>query len=151
MSHFFIFIHEYIIFPLHSSSYSLFLCSPPPHATPDRTCLSSYSVFEKRELPCDTSMYICIIIWFGSCLLFSPFYLSPLLMVISTGLKIIYSFLYGKYINIFTSLMSFFYTSSPVRCLPLAWPVFHSCASLFRCLLFCGIFALVLYLYMHCA
>jgi hypothetical protein len=30
---------------------------------------------------------------------FLPFYLSRLLMVISTGLKILYSFLYRKYIN----------------------------------------------------
>jgi hypothetical protein len=30
---------------------------------------------------------------------FSPFYLSPLLMVSSTGLKILYSFLYRKYIT----------------------------------------------------
>jgi hypothetical protein len=32
-------------------------------------------------------------------LYFSPFYLSPILMVISTGSKILYSFLYRKYIN----------------------------------------------------
>jgi hypothetical protein len=32
-------------------------------------------------------------------LYFSPFYLSPLLRAISTGLKILDSFLYRKYIN----------------------------------------------------
>jgi hypothetical protein len=30
---------------------------------------------------------------------FSPFYISPLLMVTSTGLQILYPFLYRKYIN----------------------------------------------------
>jgi hypothetical protein len=49
--------------------------------------------------PCDISIYISIIIQIGSSY-FSPFYLSPLLLLISTGLKILYSFLYRKYINL---------------------------------------------------
>jgi hypothetical protein len=51
---------------------------------------------------------------------FSPFYLSPLLMVSSIGLKILYSLLYRKYIThihllyyIFTT--SFFYPSIPYK------------------------------------
>jgi hypothetical protein len=48
---------------------------------------------------CDIFMYICIITQLGSFPLFFSFYLSPLLMVISAGLKILYSFLYRKYIN----------------------------------------------------
>jgi hypothetical protein len=44
-------------------------------------------------------MYICSITWIGSSPLFSPFYLSPLFMMILTGLKIVYSSLYRKYFN----------------------------------------------------
>jgi hypothetical protein len=52
-----------------------------------------------RKFPCDISIYICIITQIGSSPLFFSFYLSPFLMVISTGLKILNSFLYRKYIN----------------------------------------------------
>jgi hypothetical protein len=47
-------------------------------------------------------MYICIVTLSPELvhpLCFSPFYLSPLLMVISTALKILYSLVYRKYIN----------------------------------------------------
>jgi hypothetical protein len=39
-------------------------------------------------------LYICIVTQIGSSPLFSPFYLSPLLMVIIADLIILYSFLY---------------------------------------------------------
>jgi hypothetical protein len=66
-SHFSIFIHEYVIFPPHSPSYtlSLFPYIPPPAGTnlPDGTCFTFlFFVFEKRdfclrqlhrEFPCD--------------------------------------------------------------------------------------------------
>jgi hypothetical protein len=41
----------------------------------------------------------CIYVYIGSSY-FSSFYLSPLLMVISTGLKILCSFVYRKYISL---------------------------------------------------
>jgi hypothetical protein len=40
-----------------------------------------------------------------------------------------------KSITIFTFFTSFLYPLLPISALPLAWPVFHSCPSLFRCLL----------------
>jgi hypothetical protein len=51
-----------------------------------------------REFHCDISMYICIITRIGSCPLY--FYHSSPLVVISTGLKILYLFLHRKYINL---------------------------------------------------
>jgi hypothetical protein len=54
--------------------------------------------FKIGSFPCDVSMYIHIIPWISSSPLFFS-YLSPLLMVVSTGLKILYLFLYRKYIN----------------------------------------------------
>jgi hypothetical protein len=42
---------------------------------------------------------MCIITQIGSSPLFFSFYLSPFLMVISTGFKILYSLLYRNYIN----------------------------------------------------
>jgi hypothetical protein len=46
-----------------------------------------------------TCIYVlCIITQIGSSTL-SSFFLSPLFMVVSTGLKIIYSFFYREYIN----------------------------------------------------
>jgi hypothetical protein len=50
--------------------------------------------------------------WFISSYL-SPFYLHPLLMVISIGLKILYSFMYRNYIN-HIHLRNFFY---PLSCI----------------------------------
>jgi hypothetical protein len=51
--------------------------------------------------------------------------------VISTGLNILYSFLYRKYINIIiTFLTSFFYCPSLICDFPLVWPVFHNIAIL---------------------
>jgi hypothetical protein len=51
---------------------------------------------------------------------FSPFYISPFVMVILTGLKILYSFLYrnGCISTIFTFFTFFFYPLSPVSGLP---------------------------------
>jgi hypothetical protein len=43
--------------------------------------------------------HICIITQIGSSSLFFSFLLSSLLLVISKGLKILYSLLYRKYIN----------------------------------------------------
>jgi hypothetical protein len=54
-------------------------------------CLCKIAIY--RVFHCGISMYICIITGIGS----SPlFYLSSLLTEISTGLKILYSFLYRK-------------------------------------------------------
>jgi hypothetical protein len=66
------------------------------------------------EFPCDNSMYLCIIIQLG----LDFFFFSPLLMAISTGLKILYSFLYRKYIM--HTHLNFFYPSSPTSDLPIA-------------------------------
>jgi hypothetical protein len=49
-------------------------------------------------------------------------------MVILTGLKILYSFLYRKYINRI-HFNFFFHPPSPVSDVPLAWPVFHNIAA----------------------
>jgi hypothetical protein len=65
---------------------------------------------------------------------FSLFYLNPLLMVISTGLNILYSFCTESTSTIFTFLTSFFYPTPPISTLLLVWPAFHSYPSLFRCL-----------------
>jgi hypothetical protein len=56
--------------------------------------------------------------------------LSSFFMVISIGLNILYSFLYRKYINHIHLLLP----SLSIGALLLAWPVFHSCLSLLRCL-----------------
>jgi hypothetical protein len=66
-------------------------------------------------------------------LYFSPFYLSPLLMVISTGLKVLYSFSYRKYFN-HVHLHFLLSPSPPINVLPLTESVFHSCPSLFGCM-----------------
>jgi hypothetical protein len=66
--------------------------------------------------------------WFITSI-FSPFYLSLFLTVISTNFKILYSFLYRKCINhILNFLTSFFYPFSPVIDLPFVWPAFHNIA-----------------------
>jgi hypothetical protein len=77
-------------------------------------------------------------------LYFSPFYLGPLLKVISTGLNIQSSFLYRKCINHIHLLNFLLLSSPPVSALPLSMTVFHSCPLLFSvCSLVSGIFALV--------
>jgi hypothetical protein len=61
-------------------------------------------------------------------LYFSSFYLSRLLMVILTGLKILYSFLYREYIN-HIHLLNFLLLPSLSHMWPLhMWPVFHNIA-----------------------
>jgi hypothetical protein len=88
---------------------------PPPTGTkpPSRTCaallLSTYvknkmifCLFKRAiqgEFSCD--IYTCIYVLLLKLvhLYFSPFFLGPVLMVISTGLKILHSFLYRKHIN----------------------------------------------------
>jgi hypothetical protein len=55
------------------------------------------------------------------------------LMVISSKLNILYSFLYRKYIN-HIHLIFLLLTLPHPKILPLSWPVFHSCPSLLRCL-----------------
>jgi hypothetical protein len=62
----------------------------------------------------------------------SPFYLSPILMVISSGLNVLFSFLYRKCINHIHLLYFFIYASPPITALLLAWPILHFCPSLFR-------------------
>jgi hypothetical protein len=106
VSHFSIFIHNYIIFLLHSASFSLSLYPPSSHwdQPPDRIHFTFlFFVFEKKLFLfiCDRStenffvtcpdiyniyiyIYICIYIELDHALQFSPFNISPLLMVIST-------------------------------------------------------------------
>jgi hypothetical protein len=61
-----------------------------------------------REFNCDISMYICIITWIGSSY-FSPFYLSSLFMLISTGLKFYIHSCIESTSAIFTFLTPFFF------------------------------------------
>jgi hypothetical protein len=73
---------------------------------------------------------------------FSPFYLSPLLMVIPTGLNILYSFLNRKCITLI-HLLNFLLLPSP-QC-DLFFILVLGCLGF--CSLFSGIFVLVLYLH----
>jgi hypothetical protein len=70
-------------------------------------------------------------------------------MVISTGLKILYSFLYRKIIN-HIHFLYFLLLPSTISDLCLVWYIFQSCLLVSICSLFPGIFALLLYLYMNC-
>jgi hypothetical protein len=65
---------------------------------------------------------------------FSPFYFGPFLVVSSTSLKIQYPFLYREHVNLIQLFTSFFYPPPTVSALPLVWPIFHFCPSLFRSL-----------------
>jgi hypothetical protein len=67
-----------------------------------------------REFPCDISMYICIIAQIGSSPHFSSFYFSPFLIVVSTSVKILYSFLYREYTN-HIHLLNFLILLSPYQ------------------------------------
>jgi hypothetical protein len=59
--------------------------------------------------------YMCYrLIWFISSI-FPSFYLSPFLMVVSTTVKILYSFLYREYKN-HSYLLNFLLSSSPLIC-----------------------------------
>jgi hypothetical protein len=67
-------------------------------------------------------------------LYYSPFYLNPLLMVISGGLEVLYLYLCRKCINhihllYFLHLLSFSHMWPP-----LSMTCFYSCSSLCRCL-----------------
>jgi hypothetical protein len=55
-------------------------------------------------------------------------------MVISTGLKILYSFLHRKFVNHINLLYFLLLPCPSINSLSSVWPVFHSCPSLFRCL-----------------
>jgi hypothetical protein len=61
--------------------------------------------------------------------LISPLYLIVIIIVITTGLKILYSFFYRKYITILTFLTSFFYPPSPISNFPLVTSDLVSCFS----------------------
>jgi hypothetical protein len=63
---------------------------------------------------------------------FSPFYLTFLLMVISKVWKFYIHSCIESTSPIFTIFISFFYLLLLVSAIPLVWPVFHSCPSLFR-------------------
>jgi hypothetical protein len=57
-----------------------------------------------REFHCNIFLYVCAHIYVlcpkvGHSLHYSPFYLSPLLMAISTGVNVSYSYTYRKYIH----------------------------------------------------
>jgi hypothetical protein len=60
-------------------------------------------------------------------LYFSPFYLSQLLVMISTCLKILYWCLYRKHFR-HIHLLNFLLSPSPISDLPLVWSVFHNIA-----------------------
>jgi hypothetical protein len=62
--------------------------------------------------------------------LYYSFYLSPFLMVISTSLNVPYPYCIESTSTMFT----FFYPPPLISALPFAWPVLHSCSSLFSCL-----------------
>jgi hypothetical protein len=136
-SHFSIFIHEYIIFTSCSPFYTPFLTLPTNSNPHIETVLTFLFCFQKKRHCC-----LCTIatqrvsLWHFhvytyyhlNCFIicFSPFYFSPLFMVISTGLKILYSFLYRKYINLI-HLLNFLLLCSFTSLWPLlACPVFPS-------------------------
>jgi hypothetical protein len=110
----------------------------------DRTCSYSSLLFsdfvgKKKMLSFvqDTTQRVCLwqfcvymyynAKWFIS-IIFLLSILDPLLMVISSSLKILYSFLYREYIyhiNLFNFLL---YTPSFICYHPLVWPFFHNIA-----------------------
>jgi hypothetical protein len=59
---------------------------------------------------------------------FSSFYLGPILMVVSKGLKIIYSLLHRKFINHIHPLNFLLYTFPLIYDLPFVWPIFQNIA-----------------------
>jgi hypothetical protein len=107
-------MHEYIVFPLYFHSPISYWYSPlrkglfylPVLFLEKKKDISIYLRWLYREFHCDISVYICIITWISSSLYFSPFYLSPLLMVISTGLKIIYIYIYFFFFLLYWGLNS---------------------------------------------
>jgi hypothetical protein len=122
------FIHVYTIFPPYSPSYTLSLYPPRHWYQPPRQYLFYLPVlqFEKRHfslfkifvqsfiktLPCTYVLYHKLVH-----LHFSPVSFSRPFMVISTGLKILYSFLHRKYItNI--HILYFLSLNSPLLFVP---------------------------------
>jgi hypothetical protein len=82
----------------------------------------------KREFPCDIPWVYVLYSKLVCPLYFSPFSFSPLLMVISTGLKILYLLLQRKSIS-HVHLLNFLLLPPSLICdLPLVRPVFHSIA-----------------------
>jgi hypothetical protein len=93
MSPFSISIHVYILFIPYPPSYTLPLYLTFPLLTKPKQDLFFLPVLHLdkklfkylyRVFHCDISMHTCLIIWLVYYLYFSPFYLSPLLTVIST-------------------------------------------------------------------
>jgi hypothetical protein len=123
-------IHSPILFPYHLPLPTGTNIPPP---APRRTCsilLFSDFVEEKKwqfclfkiatqgaVFPCDISMsiYVLYLKW----VYFSSFDLSCFLMVVSTGLKILVSFLYREYIN-HIHLLNFLLFPYPSH----VWPTF---------------------------
>jgi hypothetical protein len=124
-SHFFIFLCDtsyfHCIHPLHP-----FICSPPTPLVPTLqvgpVSLSCSPFLKKKKNPTMYVLYPELV----HPLYFFSFYLRPLLMVISTRLKIPYSSLYRKYIS-HIHLLKFLVLPclSPICDLPLVWPIFH--------------------------
>jgi hypothetical protein len=125
-SHFSIYIQVYTVFALYSPSHTLSLSLPPLTGTkpPGRTCSTIlFSSFVKEN---KWYFYLFKIATQGvslwhfhvfiselvPLLCFSSFYLIPLLILVSTGLKILYSFLYREYIN-YIRLLNFLPLPSP--------------------------------------
>jgi hypothetical protein len=112
-SHFSVFIYEHIIFLLHSLSLHPFLVSAllPLVSTPRQELFSPFCFlflkkvifvclrYPYREFHYGISIIYVLYPELIHLLHFSSFYLNPFLMVISTGLKNLYSFLHRKYIS----------------------------------------------------
>jgi hypothetical protein len=108
------------------TSYTLSYLLPPTNqynlqTGPDLLSCSQFlrfwhfcSSYLYREFHYDISRYMCIVSQMVHPLHFSPFYLSPLLTVISTGLSVLYSFLYRKHIT-HVHLLSFLLLPSLFR------------------------------------
>jgi hypothetical protein len=108
------FIHEYTQYFHHP-----FIMPCPSHCYQPlvKTCFTFLSFFFiqtkdiflciwwlHREFHCNIFVYVCAHIYVlypkvGHSLHYSPFYLSPLLMAISTGVNVSYSYLHRKYIH----------------------------------------------------
>jgi hypothetical protein len=122
--HFPIFKDEYIIFPQYLPSYINSLHHPPSHwCQPPDLFYLPVLCFEKRRfclfkiaIQGVSLWHFYVYMYYKSNWFISLFFLStfsPFLIVISTGFKILHSFLYRKYIHI--HLVNFFLLSSLSR------------------------------------
>jgi hypothetical protein len=129
-SHFSIFIHDQILFPPYSppSTISLY----PPYTHTHTHCYQSQTGSDLCSCPPflrkkKVSIWHIPKQFIPSIFLF---YLSPLLLVSSTGLKILYSFSIESTSPIFTFFTSFFYLPPPVSVF-LLFTLFLHCLCVF--------------------